>query len=658
MQFLSPISAIFALSLPAIVLMYVLKRVYIDTEIASHLLWNRVLREQEANRPWQKLRSRPLLLLQLLAAALLVFALMQPYWTREAAATGHTVLVMDSSASMTVRSDDGRSLLQQNVQLAEDWIAGQKEGRRITIIATGEQPEIIASGELSHRDALTALRALEPNFGASDNLAALSLADSLLGDEADGSIMLYSDGRWSDASAVNELQLHAKLVSAGANGAEAAPSSNRAIVHFGVKTDPGAAGYNKAVITIRNDADTMQQLKVNVYAEGSAKPFATETVRAEAGGWTSLTVDKLPAEAAYYKAQFAGGSDGYAADDVAYQFPSESRAKRALLVSKGNLFLEKALQLAGVSTVKADPEQYIPDAEDQKELDWIVVDGSGDKLLADKSWEKLLKSKPVWYIDHPKESGAETVIPDNNRAELADHPVVAYLSFADTHIGRLLKPKDAPLWGKAILTYGGIPAIYAGTVEGRPQLRFTFDFQDTDLPLRPEFPVLVVQAADWMSGGSRSELGTAVAGSALSLSFSGEAASAGWKTVEQLSDYGEGSAEQSVTMKGTSGETVKAPSIPGLYRLVEYDKANKVIADRLLTVTADAAESAAFGKVEPIAPSYVSGTNGEGSGSGQPNSGQLAPQTAATASVAAWIALLLLIILAGEWEVYRRGHAS
>ncbi|WP_042160651.1 vWA domain-containing protein [Paenibacillus gorillae] len=654
MQFLSPISAIFALSLPAIVLMYVLKRVYIDTEIASHLLWNRVLREQEANRPWQKLRSRPLLLLQLLAAALLVLALMQPYWTREAAASGHTVIVMDRSASMTVQTDNGHSLLGQNVQLAENWITAQKEGRRITIIATGEQPEMIASGELSHRDAVTALRALEPNFGASDNLAALSLADSLLADEPDGSIMLYSDGRWSDASAVNELQLHTKLMLAGANGTEAAPSSNRAIVHFGVKNDPDATGFNKAVITIRNDADTAQQLKVNVYADGSA--VATEQVKAEAGGWTSLTVNKLPAGAAYYKAQLAGGSDSYAADDVAYQFPSESRAKRSLLVSKGNLFLEKALQLAGVSTVKADPEQYIPDADDQKQLDWIVVDGGGDKLLADKSWQKLLKSKPVWYIDHP--TGAETVVPGNNRVELADHPVVAYLSFADTHIGRLLKPKDAPLWGKAIVTYGGVPAIYAGEVEGKPQLRFTFDFQDTDLPLRPEFPVLVVQAADWMSGGSRSELGTAVAGSALPLSFSGETISAQWKAVEQLSGYGEGSASQSVTIKAAAADNVRAPSIPGLYRLLEYDKANKVVADRLLAVNADAAESAAFGQVEPIAPSYVSSSNGEGSGSGQQDNRQLASQTAATASAAAWIALLLFLILAGEWEVYRRGHAS
>ena len=52
----SAASAVFALALPAILLMYLLKRRYPETEIASHLLWRRALREQEANRPWQRLR--------------------------------------------------------------------------------------------------------------------------------------------------------------------------------------------------------------------------------------------------------------------------------------------------------------------------------------------------------------------------------------------------------------------------------------------------------------------------------------------------------------------------------------------------------------------------------------------------------------------------
>lgn len=106
MQFQSLVSLWFGLTLPAIVLMYLLKRKYVDTEVPSHLLWNRVLRSLEANRPWQRLRNQLLLILQLLTAALLVLALMQPWIWAESGAKGHLVLVLDRSASMDALTPD------------------------------------------------------------------------------------------------------------------------------------------------------------------------------------------------------------------------------------------------------------------------------------------------------------------------------------------------------------------------------------------------------------------------------------------------------------------------------------------------------------------------------------------------------------------------
>lgn len=90
----------FGLSLPAIMLLYLFKRKYVDTPVSSHLLWNRVLKDMEANRPWQKLRNRLLMFVQLLAAALLVLALMQPWIAAGGTAKEHAVIVLDRSASM------------------------------------------------------------------------------------------------------------------------------------------------------------------------------------------------------------------------------------------------------------------------------------------------------------------------------------------------------------------------------------------------------------------------------------------------------------------------------------------------------------------------------------------------------------------------------
>ncbi|MFX3635543.1 MAG: BatA and WFA domain-containing protein [Candidatus Pristimantibacillus sp.] len=654
MQFLSPLSAWFALSLPAIVLMYLLKRTYIDTEIASHMLWNRVLKEQEANRPWQKLRSRPLLLLQLLAAALLVLAIMQPFLNKSVLQASHTVMIIDRSGSMSAKTKNSEeTYFQQAINNAEKWLLEQSEDSVVTLVATGEQPQIIVSREQDHKLTIDALHGIKQEYGISDNLAAMSLADALQSNETNGQILLFSDDHWADAEAVNELQLQArfdKFISAGAQ-----PESNGAIAHFGIKSDTNNQGMNVGVVTLRNDDPVNeQQMTINIYAEGSSSPIATESVLVEPGAWTSVKVEQLPEDAAYYKAQLVSKSDPFPADNTAYQFPTVPQDRQALLVTDGNLFLEKALQLAGVKTVKVDPAQYVPTEEHRKDMDWIVIDGDAAALKEDKSWTELLQSKPVWYIDHPNDSSEETAVPASNRVELAEHAVTAYLSFADTHIGRFVKPKNGVTWGEPVVKYGGVPAIYAGSVDGRPQLRFTFDLQDTDLPLRPEFPVLIVQAADWMSGGARNELGTVVANAPIELSFDGETSTAYWQPVELLADASEVKVGDRIQLSVTDKNDHKAPSIPGLYRLYERNKSGDPVSDRLLAVNIDSAESSVMAGAVQIAPSGSEPTStDDGNKDNRANASHQG-----TEILAGWIALFLLVLMLSEWEVYRRGHAN
>ncbi|ANY69589.1 hypothetical protein BBD42_26215 [Paenibacillus sp. BIHB 4019] len=661
MQLLSPLSALFGLALPAIVLMYLFKRTYMDTEIASHMLWNRMLREQEANRPWQKLRTRPLMLLQLLAAAVLVLALMQPYLTADSRSGSHTVIVLDRSASMTAAMPGGSSqgsLLHAAVQQAELWLSEQQKGELITLLVTGEQPRIILSKETDHELVLQQLKAITPDFGAQDNVAALSLADSLLANEQGGKILLLTDGRWQDADSVNLLTLHAKLEQFKPTAPQAG-SNNSAILYFGIHAAVGEDGKRAGVVTLRNDSAASKQIQLAVYADKESEPAATKSVKLEAGGWTSVDMNGLPEEASYYTAKISGATDDYAADNIAYQFPIVSKAQQVLLATSGNLFLEKALQLAGVKTIKVDPAQYVPSKEHVKDIDWVIMDGDIAKLRTDKSWQELFASKPVWYIDHPEATGEETASPANSRVAIAGHPVTAYLSFEDTHIGRMVKANDAGTWGEAIVTYGGLPAIYAGSVQGRPQLRFTFDMQSSDLPLRPEFPVLIVQAADWMSGGSQAQLGTADAGSALQLAFLNETVSAKWEMIETIGGYSEKSLPDSnLSAALAAQEPAIAPAVPGLYRLMEQNAEGETIGQRMLAVNAASAESASMSATADIKP--IAAASSETS-QNQADAGSAAGsmETANAANVfAAWLALALLALMLVEWEVYRRGNAG
>ena len=75
MSFLSLSAFWFALTLPVVLLLYLLKRRRKLKLVSSTVLWERFLAESQANAPFQKLRKNLLLFLQLLMLLLAVLAL-------------------------------------------------------------------------------------------------------------------------------------------------------------------------------------------------------------------------------------------------------------------------------------------------------------------------------------------------------------------------------------------------------------------------------------------------------------------------------------------------------------------------------------------------------------------------------------------------------
>src|SRR5437667_6624466 len=84
-----------------IVVMYILKLRRKDVVVSSTFLWRQVIRDVQANAPFQKLRKNLLLFLQLLAALLLVLAITRPFWRGKGIGGRSVVIVVDTSASMS-----------------------------------------------------------------------------------------------------------------------------------------------------------------------------------------------------------------------------------------------------------------------------------------------------------------------------------------------------------------------------------------------------------------------------------------------------------------------------------------------------------------------------------------------------------------------------
>lgn len=650
MHFESTASVWFSLSLPAIVLLYLFKRKYIDTPVSSHLLWNRVLKDLEANRPWQRLRNRLLMLVQLLAAALLVLALMNPFIWSDRKAKSHVVLVLDRSASMSSSASAAQgaapvSRLDLAKRQALDWLSDQAARSEITLVTMGETAEVPVSREKELGKVRDAMSKMEPAYGQTAYKEALSLAAALTRNDPDAEIRVYTDGQIPEPLTGLSFAVPVTVVRATHQDALPMPAGNASISQFGVKSAKGPSGSVSAAASIRNWGDATRDIELSVFAGRELASVRKVTV--EAGRQASVFVEGLPL-ADWYKLQI-NGSDTMTADNASYAFLEGDRPKRALLVGAGNLFLEKALQLAGAEITKLSPDGADAWARGHKAEDGpdlLVLDAVSADAIASKEWGRLLESKPVLYIRSGYSGTEKQVAPGAYSVE--EHPVTRYLTFGDAHFASALAP-DSISWGKAVVSAGNVPLIVAGTEHGQPRVLLTFSLLQTDLPLRTEFPVLVQNMLEWLVSSQGGSLGRAVALERKEIAVSPRTLSARWVPVDTETPLQPIEAEAS---GGRLSAFQTVPSKPGLYRLEERDEAGQLVQSRWLGVTSDPKEST--GATQELVFEASDTGAGKPAGGEQPAS---ATGSGKGAPLPLWRLFILLVLAAvvWEWGVYRRG---
>src|SRR5215472_11379573 len=96
MNLLAPIGLALGITLPIVVVFYLLKVRRHDEEVSSTFLWNDLIRDLAAHEPLQRLRWS----LQLIALALITFAVARPFTEQQGQKPVQAVLLVDGSASM------------------------------------------------------------------------------------------------------------------------------------------------------------------------------------------------------------------------------------------------------------------------------------------------------------------------------------------------------------------------------------------------------------------------------------------------------------------------------------------------------------------------------------------------------------------------------
>jgi hypothetical protein len=145
-----------------LLLLYVLKIRRQRVRVSSTWLWQAAARDMLARSPWQRLRGRLLLLLEILALVALGLALARPALSGARIDSEHVALVVDASASMLAESQ-GRTRFETARAAGERVLSSLAPGADVLLIEAGGEPRVVgpADRDLSRvRTRLAGLSAL------------------------------------------------------------------------------------------------------------------------------------------------------------------------------------------------------------------------------------------------------------------------------------------------------------------------------------------------------------------------------------------------------------------------------------------------------------------------------------------------------------------
>jgi hypothetical protein len=144
MSLLAPLALLGLVFVPLILAFYMLRLRREERTVSSTYLWQHLVRDVEANAPWQRLRRSLLLLLQLLLVLLLVVLVARPVLERPAGLARDLVVVVDASASMAAR-DVFPDRLTEAKQAAMDALRDLPSDGRVSVIAAAESARVVAN---------------------------------------------------------------------------------------------------------------------------------------------------------------------------------------------------------------------------------------------------------------------------------------------------------------------------------------------------------------------------------------------------------------------------------------------------------------------------------------------------------------------------------
>lgn len=235
------------------------------------------MKEMQASPYLKKLQQHALFYIQLAALLLLVLALMNPFFKSQSLEGGEFIFVIDTSASMLAGSP---SALEQHKEVMKD-LAVRTQGKPVTIINAGSNPEVLVSKVQSEPDLIRAIEGIAPGYESSQMEKTILFAETLL-EENSGAIHIFTDS-------LDRSVLTPKTGLAYEVHAVREKPANVSMRQFGVAEE---ATGSRAIVQILNDSEEAVSAEIELTGGNHT---VTEAITLEAGEERLIPFENLPA---------------------------------------------------------------------------------------------------------------------------------------------------------------------------------------------------------------------------------------------------------------------------------------------------------------------------------------------------------------------------
>lgn len=457
------------LTIPPVIMLYILKRKYKEEIISSSLLWKEVYKNTRANTPWEKFKKNILLLLQIIIILSVILALMSPFISIGGRSYKNVIIVIDNTASMNTIYNDSNSRLEQGKTLAKEYLNSTKEGTNTYIISYDGTSNLLLNGDFNKYNATSIIDKISTSYSSGDISDVVSFVKAIgdgVGEEYEALIFTDKQVAISD--------INGRIVYLGNSGLNASVDN---VSHKFVDDKV------KVIANVTNNGDSLYEGDFSLY--NGEELAAVEGVSLQVGESKTLSFELDSLNSNYLKGELSR-KDILMEDNTYYHVVNENKAKKILLVTDENVFLEKAFGV--IENTEVYKTNDVSNITNNDEYDLYVFDNKMPEFMPSKGSILFINpnSNELFNVLEGGEIGQATAIKgsvssylENTQFTLSEYNII-----------------ETPYYGTNILTIDDNSIGFKGEINDRKIAALSFDLHSTDFALKKEFPILIYELGE------------------------------------------------------------------------------------------------------------------------------------------------------------------